>query len=307
MRKQMIRLLAALLAIFLLSACGAPAAGGDTPSTPAPETEVTTAPTAYTQEQAKEIALLDAGLSADQVTFIETETDKDDGNTYFELDFQTADTKYDYEINRLTGEIFSKSKESLPKPEPEPQVKALIGLDEAKKAALADAGVKAADATYTKAELDEDDGRVYYDVEFKTTSAKYEYEIDGYTGKVLDKEKEAVKTTATKPSSSSSASSSSTKPSSSSSSLISLADAKSIAVKKAGLSVGSVTFTKAKLEKDDGRKVYELEFYKGHMEYECEVDAATGKVLEYDSECEVCEKRSCTDSHEGHRKNHHDD
>ena len=41
MRKQMIRLLAALLAIFLLSACGAPAAGGDTPSTQAPETETT--------------------------------------------------------------------------------------------------------------------------------------------------------------------------------------------------------------------------------------------------------------------------
>ena len=41
MRKQMIRLLAALLAIFLLSACGAPAAAGDTPSNQAPETETT--------------------------------------------------------------------------------------------------------------------------------------------------------------------------------------------------------------------------------------------------------------------------
>ena len=41
MRKQMIRLLAALLAILLLSACGAPAAAGDTPSTQAPETEAT--------------------------------------------------------------------------------------------------------------------------------------------------------------------------------------------------------------------------------------------------------------------------
>ena len=186
--------------------------------TPAPETEVTSAPTAYTLEQAKEIALADAGLSAAQVTFTETEADRDDGNTYFELDFQTADTRYDYEINRLTGEIYSKSKESLPKPESEPQVKELIGLDEAKKAALADAGVKAADAAYTKAELDEDDGRVYYDVEFKTTSAKYEYEIDGYTGKVLDKEKEAVKTTASKPSSSGNSSASTSKPSSSSSS-----------------------------------------------------------------------------------------
>ena len=41
MRKQMIRLLAALLAIFLLSACGAPAAAGDTPSNQAPEAETT--------------------------------------------------------------------------------------------------------------------------------------------------------------------------------------------------------------------------------------------------------------------------
>ena len=60
--------------------------------------------------------------------------------------------------------------------------------------------------------------------------------------------------------------------------------AKSIALKHAGLSAAEVSFTKAKLEKDDGLRKYEIEFIKGSTEYEYEIDAATGSVLEYDVE-----------------------
>ena len=58
--------------------------------------------------------------------------------------------------------------------------------------------------------------------------------------------------------------------------------AKSIALKHAGLSASNVSFTKAKLEKDDGLRKYEIEFVKGNAEYEYEIDAATGSILEYD-------------------------
>ena len=67
---------------------------------------------------------------------------------------------------------------------------------------------------------------------------------------------------------------------------ISVDKAKEIAVGKAGLSVSGVTFQKAKLDYDDGRAVYEIEFFSGGVEYECEVDASSGTILDYSSERE---------------------
>lgn len=46
--------------------------------------------------------------------------------------------------------------------------------------------------------------------------------------------------------------------------------------------MSDVSFTKAKLERDDGRTVYEIEFYQGYVEYDYTIDAATGAILEYD-------------------------
>ena len=40
----------------------------------------------------------------------------------------------------------------------------------------------------------------------------------------------------------------------------------------------------AKLERDDGYMVYEIEFYSGGIEYEYTIDAVTGDIIEYDSE-----------------------
>ncbi len=60
--------------------------------------------------------------------------------------------------------------------------------------------------------------------------------------------------------------------------------AKSTALSHAGLQAGSVTFTKAKLENDDGMSVYEIEFRKGSTEYEYSIDAYKGTILEWDKE-----------------------
>ena len=38
--------------------------------------------------------------------------------------------------------------------------------------------------------------------------------------------------------------------------------------------------------RQDGRAVYEIEFFSGGVEYECEVDASTGAILDYSSERE---------------------
>lgn len=61
-------------------------------------------------------------------------------------------------------------------------------------------------------------------------------------------------------------------------------EVKSIAASHAGFSVSEVVFSKAKLEKEHRQMVYELEFYKDGMEYEYEIDANTGDIIEYSSE-----------------------
>ena len=60
--------------------------------------------------------------------------------------------------------------------------------------------------------------------------------------------------------------------------------AKSIALNHTGVKASAATFTKAKLDKDDGHYDYEIVFYAGGVEYEYEIDATTGKIRDYDSE-----------------------
>ena len=58
------------------------------------------------EEEAKSIALKDAGLAADQVTFMKSELDRENGNKVYDIEFYTEDRKeYDYEIHSQTGEI----------------------------------------------------------------------------------------------------------------------------------------------------------------------------------------------------------
>ena len=60
--------------------------------------------------------------------------------------------------------------------------------------------------------------------------------------------------------------------------------AKSIAATHAGVLLSELTFVKVKMDCDDGRMVYDLEGYssKANCEYEFEIDATSGTVLEYD-------------------------
>lgn len=64
------------------------------------------------------------------------------------------------------------------------------------------------------------------------------------------------------------------------------AKAKELALKHAGLSGKEVSFLQLKLDWDDGRAVYEVEFYSGSREYDYEIDAMTGAVVDFDSDIE---------------------
>nr|WP_296461669.1 PepSY domain-containing protein [uncultured Acetatifactor sp.] len=143
-------------------------------------------------------------------------------------------------------------------------------IDAAKAAALADAGLAESDVTFTKEKLDWDDGIAVYDIEFLTADTEYDYEIDAATGAVLDKSAELLRPNES--------------PGQAIDAGIGVESAKEIAAAHAGLSKEEAFFTKAELELEHGRSEYEIEFYHDRIEYEYTIDAATGAILEYESE-----------------------
>ena len=58
------------------------------------------------------------------------------------------------------------------------------------------------------------------------------------------------------------------------------AKAKELALKHAGLSSKEVSFLQLKLDWDDGRYIYEIKMVSGTMEYECDINAATGVITD---------------------------
>ena len=63
-----------------------------------------------------------------------------------------------------------------------------IGESAALSAALTHAGVSESQISRQKVELDRDDGRMIYEVEFHVDRMEYDYEIDATTGSVLKAE-----------------------------------------------------------------------------------------------------------------------
>ncbi len=72
--------------------------------------------------------------------------------------------------------------------------------------------------------------------------------------------------------------------SASQSAYVGLETAKQAALTHAGLTAADVTFLEAEYDYDDGRMVYEVEFYASGEKYEYEIDAATGSVIKYEHE-----------------------
>lgn len=149
-----------------------------------------------------------------------------------------------------------------------------IGVERAKSIALAHAGLTSNQVTFVKSKLEFDDGRWEYEIEFYTGNygnyKEYDYDIDAYTGNILsfdyDVESWAPPVQDT----------------SGTGTQISLERAKSIALNHVGLSASQVRFVKARLDRDDGRWEYEIEFISGSWEYEFEIDAYSGAILSYE-------------------------
>ena len=64
-------------------------------------------------DEAKNIALTNAGLDINNVKFTREELDHDNHTLVYELEFFSNDIEYDYEINATTGDIISYDKDSI--------------------------------------------------------------------------------------------------------------------------------------------------------------------------------------------------
>ena len=213
-------------------------------------------------EKAKSIALSHAGLKSSNVTFIRAHLDYEDGLRVYDVEFYSGNKEYDYEINAATGAIVSYDYDIEQYTIPS-QSSDDIGLEKAKSIALSHAGLKSSDVTFVKGELDYDDGRRIYEVEFYSGNKEYDYEIDAATGDILSYDYEAESYTP------------------SSGATITAAKAKQIALGKVS-GATEANIREFKLDVDDGRAVYEGEIRYNGWEYEFEIDASTGAVISWE-------------------------
>ena len=158
-----------------------------------------------------------------------------------------------------------------------------ISGEKAQSIALKHAKLSSSAVSKLKTELDADDGVMIYEVEFTYKGTEYEYDINAKTGAIEKTKKEIDDDYDAQKETSSSSASSQGSSSQSNSGYIGLEKAKSIALQHAGVS-GNVTILKEKLDTDDGVAVYDIEFYKDGVEYDYEIHAKTGAVLDYDRE-----------------------
>ena len=152
-----------------------------------------------------------------------------------------------------------------------------IGRDAARTAAEEYAGTTAVDSVTAEVDPELDESPAHYEVELQTAWGEFEYLVDAYTGNVLSGQKDLP---ATAPVGDETAKSSAP----SDGADIGHAKAKSIALNHAGVSENEAYDMEIELDDEDGTLVYEVEFKSGNMEYDYEIDAASGAILKHEAE-----------------------
>ena len=149
----------------------------------------TTTGAAISMSRAREIALANAGLTADDVVFVECELGRDNGRLEYEIEFirrtGSSYTEYDYEIDANTGAIVSTDRDA--EHFHGSQTTASVTADRARQIALAE--VSGATASNIRDfDIDEDDGRLEYEVTIWYNGTEYEFTIDASTGRITERE-----------------------------------------------------------------------------------------------------------------------
>lgn len=163
---------------------------------------------------------------------------------------------------------------------------AKISMEQAQTAALEAANIDAADADVSSATLSEVAGVTCYKVEFTSGDHTYAYSINAENGEVLEasyRDKNAAPADSTQtdtPASGATTTPTQTAPNTNTSTgAVDEAKAQEIALAHAGVKAADATITKSKLDYDDGRQIYEIEWYANGAKYDYEIAVATGEIV----------------------------
>ena len=144
-----------------------------------------------------------AGTTALDSVTAEVDPELDESPAHYEVELQTAWGEFEYLVDAYTGKVLSGQKDLLAavsasnettkpsgqKPAPSGTVQD-IGYAKAKSIALNHAGVSESKAYDMDIELDDEDGTLVYEVEFKSGGMEYSYEINAATGAIFKHEAE---------------------------------------------------------------------------------------------------------------------
>lgn len=139
-----------------------------------------------------------AGTTASDSVTAEVDSELDESPAHYEVELHTAWGEFEYLVDAYTGKVLSGQKDLLAtapagdeaaKPTA-PSGGADIGHAKAKSIALNHAGVSENEAYDMEIELDDEDGALVYEVEFKSGNMEYSYEINAATGAILKHEAE---------------------------------------------------------------------------------------------------------------------
>ena len=154
-----------------------------------------------------------------------------------------------------------------------------IGKNKAMDIAAAEFG-KASTVEILHSEVDPelDESPAHYEVEITGRNGEeIEYKIDAYSGAVIAVKREMADDEASEAQPAKPAQPETGQD-------IGHAKAKSIALNHAGVDANTVYDMNIQLDVEDGTIIYEVEFKSGNREYDYEIDAATGAILQHETE-----------------------
>ena len=202
----------------------------------------------------------------------------------------------------LTGYRYNAAA-SIPQQSSQEQTKEqtqMIPMEEAQEAALKAADIVAADADISATTLSEVAGVACYKVEFTSGEYAYAYTINAETGDVMEMSSQeqnaqasgtqtevadsTVPTTAqtsAQAQTPAQAQTSAAAPAQNATGTgtVDEAAAQKIALEHAGVKAADATITKSKLDYEDGRQVYDIEWYAGGAKYDYEIATDTGEII----------------------------
>ena len=149
-------------------------------------------------DKAMDIAAAAFGkASTAKMAYSEVDPELDESPAHYEVEIRSqSGEEFEYKVDAYTGAILESKREAadgteVPVVQPSnPAVSGDIGHAKAKSIALNHAGVSENKAYDMEIELDDEDGTLVYEVEFKSGNMEYSYEINAATGAILKHEAE---------------------------------------------------------------------------------------------------------------------